>query len=56
MWADLITTFKILTSLLNVGPNLFFFSLALDVALEVTLTGYSKVRTTAEVEGREILE
>ncbi len=32
------------------------FSLALDVALEGTPTRYSKVRTTAEGEGREILE
>ncbi len=42
--ADLITAFKIFTGLLNVDPNLFFFSLPLDVALEGAPKRYSKAR------------
>ncbi len=49
--ADLITAFKIFTGLLDIDPNLFFLPPARR-GLEGTLTRYSKVRATAEEEGR----
>ncbi len=52
--SDLITAFKIFTGLLDVDPN-FFFALPLDAALEGTTTRSSKVRATAEGEGRPVL-
>ncbi len=48
---DLTTAFKMFMGLLDVDPNLFFLP-RLFAALEGTPTTYSKVKTTAEGEGR----
>ncbi len=49
---DLITAFKIFTGLVDVDPNMFYFSLPLVAALEANPTGNSKMRATAEGDDR----